>query len=183
MPSAVWAQRKEVVFLSFLLHDVKGLDLKIEADKLHFSGKSDDKQYSADLELFAEVDPEKSKYVVKDRLIDVTLQKKNTEAAFWPRLLKASGKAGWLKTDFGRWKDEDDEETEDAPGGPGGDGADFQSMMHQMGGMGGGMGGMGGGMGGFGGAGDGFDPNEGDSDDQEPNSDDTDDIDDMPKLE
>jgi hypothetical protein len=36
MPPAQWAQRKDVVFVSFLLNDVKNLDLKIAANKVHF---------------------------------------------------------------------------------------------------------------------------------------------------
>lgn len=82
-----------------------------------------------------------SKYVVHDRLIDFNLEKKNKDAKFWPRLLKSTGKAGWLKTDFSRWKDED-EEDEPAPSAGAGGFGDF-----------GGGGGMGG-MGGFGGGGD-----------------------------
>ncbi|GAU87461.1 hypothetical protein RvY_00296 [Ramazzottius varieornatus] len=175
IPSATWAQRKEVVFLTFLVQDVKDLDLKIEANRIHFEGSSDSKNYDFDLELYAEIDPEKSKYTKGDRVIDCLLQKKDTSAPFWPRLAKASGKQGWLKTDFARWKDEDDADDEEKGGFGGGD-MDFTQMMGQMGGM-GGMGGMGdmGGMN-FGGPG---------GDDMPDSDDDKDDEDEegMPKLE
>jgi hypothetical protein len=44
----------------------------------------------------------------------------------------ASGKAGWLKTDFGRWKDEDDEANDEPGLGGDGGGADFQSVSSQI---------------------------------------------------
>jgi prostaglandin-E synthase len=46
--------------------------------------------------------------------LSFVIQKKEQDEAYWPRLLKASGKPHFLKTDFARWKDEDDEEEEGA---------------------------------------------------------------------
>ncbi|XP_055350526.1 co-chaperone protein daf-41-like [Paramacrobiotus metropolitanus] len=153
VPQVLWAQRKDIVLLSIMISDVKDQDVKMTPEKVHFSGTAgpDQKPYALDVELYAEIDPEKSQYVVRDRLIDFKLQKKDTSGKFWPRLLKSTGKAGWLKTDFSRWKDEDEEDDEERGGmggmgdfgGFGGGGGDLESMMQQMGGGGMNMGGMG----------------------------------------
>lgn len=124
-------------------------------------GGTDKKEHEINLELFGEVKPEESKYVVRGRGTELVLIKENQDA-YWKRLFKEDKKHHWLKIDFGKWKDEDesDEEAGDAPGGGGpggpGQGADFEEMMRQMGGLGGGgmggmpgMGGMGGMMGGM----------------------------------
>jgi len=187
-PSAAWAQRKNLVYLNISLEDVKDPTIKLEKDKLSFKGRGgpEQKEYELTANLFGEINPEESKYVVRARNIEFVLIKANQEEPFWPRLLKDKGKNHWLKIDFARWKDEDDSGDEAAPAGPGGapGGGDFEEMMRQMGGLGGGgmpgMGGMGGmgGMPGMGGMGmpgmDGMDfddleggEGEGDSDDEE----------------
>jgi len=56
------------------------------------------------------------------------IRKKEKKAEFWPRLMKDTKKAHWLKTDFDRWADEDEQEGEQAE--PGFD----PSMMSQFGG-------------------------------------------------
>ena len=58
----------------------------------------------------------KSKFAVRDRVIEFPLEKK--ELGYWPRLCKDKTKQHWLKIDFNKWKDEDDESDEE--GGQGG---------------------------------------------------------------
>ena len=94
------------------------------------------------MKLLKEIDPEKTKYQVRDRCIEFALEKAE-EGPYWERLLEEKTKQHWLKVDFGKWKDEDDSDAEAG-------GGDLEDMMANMGGLGGGMGGMPG-MGGMGG--------------------------------
>jgi len=189
-PPVTWAQRKNLVYVNIILEDSKEPTLKIEKNKLVFKGKGgpDQKDHELNIELFSDVKPDDSKFIVRARGTEIVLIKEDQEASYWPRLTKEQKKYHWLKVDFSKWKDEDESDDESAgpgagAGGPPG-GGDFEEMMRQMGGMGGlggGMGGMGGmpgmggmgmpGMGGMGMPGMGGDfgdlEGEGDSDDEE----------------
>merc|ERR1712152_119724 len=77
-----------------------------------------------------EIDKEKSKFAVRDRVIEFALEKKDS-GPYWKRLVKEEQKQHWLKVDFNKWKDED--ESDDEAGG----GQDLEEMMRQMGGLGG----------------------------------------------
>ncbi|KAJ3413797.1 Prostaglandin E synthase 3 (Cytosolic) [Chytridiales sp. JEL 0842] len=187
-PEILWAQRPNEIYLTINVSDVENPKVKLEANTFTFTGVSHGKTYEAKLELLKEIDPEESKQNISARSLYFVLAKKEKDQPYWSRLLKASGKPHFLKTDFSRWKDEDESDDEGGAGkdfdmsnfgGMGGMG-DMASMMGGMGGMDmasmmggmGGMAGMGGGAGGmdfskFGGA-------EGA---------DSDDDDDMPGLE
>ncbi|XP_003737019.1 co-chaperone protein daf-41 [Galendromus occidentalis] len=150
-PVVLWAQRRDCVYITIAVEDCKNADLKIEADKVLFKGDGGDKlHYACALNLNNKVKNDESKFVVRDRNIEVLLKKE--EEQYWPRLLKESTKMHWLRVDFNKWRDED--ESDDELGGGGG--GNFEDMMRQMGGLGGGAG-----MGGFDGA------EEEDSDDDE----------------
>jgi len=107
-PPVVWAQRKDQVFLSVDLQDVKNENIKLEPTKLSFFGKSGTKQYSFEIEFLKEIDPAKSKYVVRPRSIEFVLIKK--DLSYWERILKEQPKTklNWLKVDWNKWKDEDE---------------------------------------------------------------------------
>lgn len=103
------------------------------------TGGSDNKQHVLDLELFGEVKPEESKYMVRGRGAEIVLMKANPDGPYWKRLLKEDKKQHWLKVDFNKWQDEDESDDETGGGGAGGfGGANFEDMMRQMGGLGGG---------------------------------------------
>merc|ERR1712152_84180 len=91
--------------------------------------------------IFSKTSTEKTKYAVRDRVLEFALEKKDGEGPYWKRLVKEEKKQHWLKVDFNKWRDED--ESDDEAGG----GQDLEQMMSQMGGLGGagGMPGMGGG--------------------------------------
>lgn len=55
VPNVLWAQRKEFVLLKIDLPDVKNEKIDIEGTKLHFTGESQGRSYSAELDLHAEV--------------------------------------------------------------------------------------------------------------------------------
>jgi prostaglandin-E synthase len=115
-PSVLWAQRANLVFLTVALEDCKDPDIKVEKDKLHFKGVggTDKSLHEITIEFLKEIDPEKSKYAIRDRVIEFALEKKDN--GFWERLLKDKAKQHWLKVDFNKWKDEDDSD-EEAGGG------------------------------------------------------------------
>ncbi|ELT99588.1 hypothetical protein CAPTEDRAFT_175529 [Capitella teleta] len=156
-PPAIWAQRNDRVYITIQLGDCKNPSIKVEENRVHFSGKGgpDQADYELTIDLFGEVNPEESKYSVLPRNIPILLMRKES-GPYWPRLTKEKTKVHWLKTDFAKWRDEDDSDAE-----AGGDDQNFEDetnlgddygMMKQMGSFnaGGGPGGMpGGGMGGM----------------------------------
>lgn len=56
--SIAWAQRKDQVFLSIDLQDVKDQKIDLQSDKLTFSGVSGGKKYVANVEFFKPIDTE-----------------------------------------------------------------------------------------------------------------------------
>ncbi|KNC53040.1 uncharacterized protein AMSG_09332 [Thecamonas trahens ATCC 50062] len=160
-----WAQRKDRVFLTIALQDVKDEKISLTDEKLEFEAVAgtDSQSYKADIEFFEAIDAEKSSFVVRPRQVEFLLMRKE-EGSHWPRLTKNKLKAQWLNTDWSKYVDSDEEdEADDAGlgdfgmgGGMGGGmpgGMDLQSLMASMGGGAGGMPGMPGmpGMGGMGG--------------------------------
>merc|ERR1712061_577049 len=152
-PMVMWAQRPNLIILTICVEDCKDPEIKVESDKLIFKGVGgpEKKQHELTINFFKDIDTEKTKYAVRDRVIEFALEKKDGEGPYWKRLVKEEKKQHWLKVDFNKWRYED--ESDDEAGG----GQDLEQMMSQMGGLGGaggmpGMGGMGGmpGMGGGG---------------------------------
>jgi hypothetical protein len=197
IPEVLWAQRssdtdeaKNYIFLTISVPDVEKENLKLDLQPtgLKFEGESKSlkRNYSVELDFYAEIDTAASKINHTSKNVELKLQKKELKAEYWPRLLKESRKLHFLKTDFDKWVDEDEQEDAEADldmgnmGGMGGMPGMGDMGMGGMGGMGGmpGMGGMGGmdfggidfsKLGGLGGAGG---DDEGDADE-----------DDMPGLE
>eukprot|EP01134_Creolimax_fragrantissima_P004562 CFRG4562T1 len=157
LPTVLWAPRSDRIYVTIEVSDVENEKIDIQPTKLSFTGtgSAERKEYAFEIDLFGEVDPEKSKYVKNSMHILLQLARKE-EGEFWPRLIK-TGKLHFVKTDFKKWIDEDEEdEPIDMDGGMGGmPGMGGPPGMGGMGGMPGmgGMGGMGGmpGMGGMGG--------------------------------
>ncbi|CAG2055677.1 unnamed protein product [Timema podura] len=131
-PSVMWAQRAHVVFLTICLEDCKNPEIKIENDKVYFKGigGTEKKPHEVTLNLYKEINAEKSFQFVRDRNIELVLKKKD-DGPYWPQLMKDKKKYHWLKVDFNKWKDEDDSEDEL------GQSEDLEEMMRQMGGLGG----------------------------------------------
>lgn len=165
----LWAQRsnaevpeKNLVFLTVVVTDPKGLKVDLKADSLHLETDSDyvsskDNHYKLDIEFFKPIDVDNSRYDTSSgNHISFVLRKAEAQEEYWPRLIKEKLKLNYIKTDFDKWVDEDEqdekaEEDEAAqfPGGPGAGGAggaggpggfDFS----QLAGMAGGAGGAGG---------------------------------------
>jgi len=119
-PEVLWAQRssasdaeKNYVYLTIGVPDVsaKSLKLDLTPTKLTFTGTSDSKKttYHVELEFYAEIDPANSKTHHTAANIQMVLRKKDLKDEYWPRLLKDSKKAHFLRTDFDKWVDEDEQ--------------------------------------------------------------------------
>jgi prostaglandin-E synthase len=110
----IWAQRKDKVLVTISVLDVTEQTLKIEDGKFVFSGKSGEKQYTADLELFGEVIQAESHFVVRHRGVEIALAKKDKDV-WWPRLAKTTSKLHYVSVDWNRWVDSSEDE-ESKPG-------------------------------------------------------------------
>eukprot|EP01060_Flectonema_neradi_P001165 TRINITY_DN1069_c0_g6_i1.p1 TRINITY_DN1069_c0_g6~~TRINITY_DN1069_c0_g6_i1.p1 ORF type:complete len:194 (+),score=63.80 TRINITY_DN1069_c0_g6_i1:63-644(+) len=142
LPPVLWAERPDVVLVTFQVQDASDVDIKLLEKSIDFKCKSDGKEYATTLELKGELIPEESTQAVKPRQIEMKLKKKDEEGGYWDGL--TSKKQSHVKVDWTRWVDEDE-----ANGA--GDLGDFGAGgMPGMGGM-GGMGGMESLMGGMGG--------------------------------
>lgn len=137
-PEVTWAQRsskteaeKNHIFLAINVPDVdpKKIKLDVQPTFLEFTGYSETKKanYHVKLEFYKEIDPAASKINHNARAVEMVLQKKELEEAYWPRLLKDGKKVHFLKTDFDKWVDEDEQDAM----------ADDDDYMSRMGGMGG----------------------------------------------
>ena len=73
IPEVKWAQRPNLIFLTICLEDCKNpkIDLLPKSLKFHgFSGPKN-KQYKLNVEFFKEIVPEKCKFAIRDREIDL----------------------------------------------------------------------------------------------------------------
>jgi len=140
-PEVLWAQRssnvdpdKNFVYLTINVPDVpkENIKLDLKPTGISFEGRSDTlkKTYHLEIEFHAEIDPAESKIHHTARDVEMKLRKKELGEAYWPRLLKDTKKAHFLKTDFDKWVDED--EQNEAPE------DDFSNFSGGAGGMGGG---------------------------------------------
>lgn len=109
--AVLWAQRSSTsdpennyIYLTIGVPDVspKALKLDLTPTGLSFTGTSESKKttYHVDLEFYAEIDPAQSKKNHTDANIQMILRKKELKEEYWPRLLKDSKKAHFLRTDF-----------------------------------------------------------------------------------
>ncbi|RUS76775.1 hypothetical protein EGW08_015452 [Elysia chlorotica] len=132
-----WAQRKDKIYLTVQLGDIRNQKIEVTETSLHFratAGK-DSTEYEVLLEFNKEIDPQTSKQQNSGREFFFVLMKKEGSQGFWPRLSKDSVKLHFLKTDFDKWRDEDDSDAEDQ------EDFNLDEMMQSMGGLGGGDGG------------------------------------------
>jgi len=139
-PLTEWAQRDTVAFVTFKVCDCKDANVEFKKQQISFEGTQAQQKFAVTIDLFDEIDPEKSKFKKEGRGVFCTLEKVNS--CYWPRLIKEKVKQHWLKVDFQRWKDEDDSSDGEGAGdldGMNGGNPDFMQMMNQMGGGDGGM--------------------------------------------
>ncbi|KAF8448821.1 HSP20-like chaperone [Boletus edulis BED1] len=125
-PEILWAQRssnftpeKNVVYLTINLPHIVESSLTFTLTSTSISFKAftvgaEQTKYEFDLELFAEVDPERSSRRLTSRSLVTVLRKKEAKLEYWPRLTKKIEKLDPpIKKDFNTWVDEDEQ---DLPG-------------------------------------------------------------------
>ena len=114
-PDVLWAQRKDVVYVTVNVADMQQERVEV-ADGTHFkfSANAGDLQYAVDMELYAAVDAVAVKQIKTGQHLSLIFEKVDKEQPYWPRLLAAAGKHRWLKTDFSKWRDEDDDGEDEA---------------------------------------------------------------------
>ncbi|CAJ1390941.1 unnamed protein product [Effrenium voratum] len=106
-PDVLWAQRPDGVYLTIDLNEAQDIKVSLDAEKLTFSGKAHGNCYEFDMDFFAPIVKEESKWSTK-RLIEFYLKKE--KEGTWTNLSKK--KLPWVKVDWKRWQDSDDEAEE-----------------------------------------------------------------------
>ena len=109
-PDLKWAQRKDRLFVIIDLPDAEKPNINLKPEgKLTFDCYVKDQKYAIDLDLFAEVIIEDSKWNLKGRNILLNIMKKDQEAEYWPRITKEKMKHPHIKVDWSRYIEEEDE--------------------------------------------------------------------------
>ncbi|XP_011502566.1 PREDICTED: something about silencing protein 10-like [Ceratosolen solmsi marchali] len=127
-PPVIWAQRNNILFVTICLEDCKDPTIIIEADKIYFKGigGTEKKMHEITVNLYKEIEPDKTVQSPKGRNFEMLLFKKENGPPFWPRLTKENKRFHWLKSDFNKWLDEDDSEDESKS-------KDLKDLLHQFG--------------------------------------------------
>jgi hypothetical protein len=105
-----WAQRssssdadRNYLYVNINVPDISksSAELNITPVNVSFTGTTfKGAKYHVSLDLYAGIDPENSKVNHTARGFELVLRKKELKAEYWPRLLKETKKAHFLKTDF-----------------------------------------------------------------------------------
>lgn len=115
IPNIKWAQRKDRLFITVDVVEIKNPEIDIIDGKLlKFKGTDKNHTYAFELELYEEVDKEESKFSLDARNVFLNIKKK-TKGPYWPRLMKNQQKLNWVQVDWRYYIDEDEEE-EDTKG-------------------------------------------------------------------
>jgi cytosolic prostaglandin-E synthase len=132
-PNIKWAERKDKLFVTIQLDEVKDTKIDIlDENVLYFSGVSAGKSYELKLELFDAVDKSESKWTLDTRNIFLNIKKK-TKGPYWNYINKDKKKYTYIHFDWALFieEDEEDQGKDDNFGGMG----NFMNMG-DMGGMG-----------------------------------------------
>ncbi|EFC47321.1 co-chaperone p23 domain-containing protein [Naegleria gruberi] len=109
VPHVLWAPRADRVYVTVEVPDATDVKVSLDNSILKFSATGGENKYELELELFGEINTEKSKWKVSGRSIDLNIER--TESGeFWPRLTKSNIKNRNIAVDWSKWIDEDDEE-------------------------------------------------------------------------
>lgn len=115
-PEFLWAQRKDQVFLTINLPNVKKAESKFELTddgRVFFNGPAGnvghEDEYLLDITLFKGIKASESMHTTTARGVRFKIIKAET-GPYWDRLLKAEGRNVHCKIDWDHWKDEDEDE-------------------------------------------------------------------------
>lgn len=109
-----WAQRKDSLYITIPLADVKDETITFTDKTLVFKGTSGGKTYSCNLEFYKDINTEGSIWKVLPSSVQMKLNKLVPVDEFWPRLLfnKAQEKTN-VTIDWDKYVDEDEAEGAD----------------------------------------------------------------------
>ena len=110
-PPVRWYQRESYLVLTIEVLECKNPLINLCAQEFSFSGSSggpDGQPYLLSVPLLHPIDVESSKYGVRERVVEVRLEK--VESIWWERLVKEKAKQHWLRVDFQNWIDEEEQE-------------------------------------------------------------------------
>lgn len=130
-PEFLWAQRKDQVFITVNVPNVKkGVSVKLtDEGQIYFKGfggaVGHEAEYLLDITLFKPIKADQSKYKITARSAVFRIHKADS-GPYWDRLLKAEGRNVHCKIDWDNWKDEDEDEY--SYGTQFGDSKDLQDM-------------------------------------------------------
>lgn len=130
-PSVLYAQDKNQIFVTIDLQDVQEHSLSTTAERISFSTVKDQTRFEFGFELYDKVDEKTWTIAKNNRHIALVAQKQEKGKSFWPRLNK-TGKLGYIKTDFSKWKDEEDDEEDQDQSDPAMQSAGMSDQLMQM---------------------------------------------------
>lgn len=108
-PNILWAQDRTNLFLTLEILNLESQECTVVENKVIFKGKSLEKEYNFEIELYSNVDKEKYTVQVKPTHVYIMLEK--TSRQFWNRLTKT--KQNNVKIDWQKWV-HDEESSEDS---------------------------------------------------------------------
>ncbi|CAD8045847.1 unnamed protein product [Paramecium sonneborni] len=115
-PIVKWAQRKDNVFLTVEVRDLKDEKVDLTSSSLKFSANAEGVNYVFEINFFSEVVVEESKWTNYGLNVRFILSKKDKAASYWTRLIKETHKLQYLQVDWTKYIDEDDEAEEGGKG-------------------------------------------------------------------
>jgi len=106
-----WAQRKDSIYITIPLSDVKDEAITLTDKTLSFQGTSSGKLYACNLTFLKDIVAEGSIWKVLPSSVHIKLNKLNPVEEFWPRLLldKSQEKTN-VTIDWNKYVDEDEAE-------------------------------------------------------------------------
>lgn len=112
LPPIKWAQRKDRIFLTVELRDIKNEKIEwVNPSHLKIEVTSDGKTYATELIFFNEINIEESKWNITGFHLQFNLVKKES-GPHWVRLLKDDKKYNHISVDWSKYVDEDEEDEE-----------------------------------------------------------------------
>ena len=133
-PEFLWAQRKDQVYLTINVPNVKKSDATIKMTndgRIYFKGMGgnigQEQEYILDINLYKPILADNSQAKVNARGVSFRIMKDGS-GPYWERLLKEEGRNIHCKIDWDNWKDEDEDEEEYSFGTQFADNKDLQDM-------------------------------------------------------
>lgn len=104
-PVIKWAQRKRNIFITLEIRDIVEERVNLTKDRLDFYCKSETLEYEFTIDFFEPIVSETSKWSKTGFHFILIINKEHIGKAYWPRLVKASGKHPYIQCDWDKWVD------------------------------------------------------------------------------